>query len=341
MSLSQTMAALGQSIAAATAAVDKYQSDVDVAIADRDNRILILAQQNDLLRTENADLQAQLAKPTTPPTPPVTPPAGELAVLNRVPSRAEVAMIDRAALRTILGDYRLKAGETLENALVKGCVTASYIKGQTPGRIRNCVIDALDEKAYCVNFTGNQMDVLVENCELVNSRAGATYGEHYKLRRCHIHGHQADAGKLQRFATMEECVVEDLGKDTPDAHADGSQTDGTKPRTDPRSLHKVQIVRCLIVLKAGTRNGHTYKATQGVIFGPRAGMACFDLLVEGCVIIVTNGKTGQGIRAYTGTGNGSSIRILNNDITAEIPLALETGVIATGNKLTTLPRTAA
>jgi hypothetical protein len=78
-----------------------------------------------------------------------------------------------------------------------------------------------------------------------------------------------------------------------------------------------------------------------VIFGPRAGMACFDLLVEGCVIIVTNGKTGQGIRAYTGTGNGSSIRILNNDITAEIPLALETGVIATGNKLTTLPRTAA
>jgi hypothetical protein len=183
MSLSQTMAALGQSIAAATAAVDKYQSDVDVAIADRDNRILILAQQNDLLRTENADLQAQLAKPTTPPTPPVTPPAGELAVLNRVPSRAEVAMIDRAALRTILGDYRLKAGETLENALVKGCVTASYIKGQTPGRIRNCVIDALDEKAYCVNFTGNQMDVLVENCELVNSRAGATYGEHYKLRR--------------------------------------------------------------------------------------------------------------------------------------------------------------
>lgn len=274
--------------------------------------------------------------PTNPPT---------LGVLGHVPEANEVAQFDRNGLKVITGNYKLQPGEVLKNAIVKkGEIIVAYKKGQVPGRIENVEVDAgyvsqsNKGNPYCINCNGNEVMIEIVNCDLHHSANAGVYGDNYTIRRSRLHSHAADGSKPELNAVTEECLIEDIGMDNPLSHADGGQTEGTHPASDPASTYNVVYRRNNIHLVAGTRNGHTFKATQGIMFSARANCVAKGLLVEGNRIYVSNGSAGKGIHAYTDSGNGSSITLKDNDVTAEIPIAAESNVKQSGNKETKLAK---
>lgn len=242
---------------------------------------------------------------------------------------ADVAVFDRSKLRKLTADYTLKAGETLSGVDTNGHSIKAVLKAGEKAVVKDSLITAgyvsqskLGDR-YGVDCNGNLGSVTVDNCEITRSSGAGIYGDNFLCRRSWIHANAADASKPQHNATLEECYIEDVGMDNPASHADGGQTE---------SGSDVTYRRCNIHLVAGTRNGHTFKASQGIIFAARPGETSKRLMVDGCRIYCTN----TGILAYTDSGDGSSITIQNCDITAAIPLNTETGAKLINNKLTKL-----
>jgi hypothetical protein len=122
-------------------------------------------------------------------------------------------------------------GQVIENVRLLGGTVFINHHNVT---LRNFVSQNPQTTGAAIKFASNDLTGgLIEDGEIFGGNASnGPSGSGYTARRLHIHHMQADAFRVKKDVTIEDCYVHDIGQH-PDAHGDGVQmfpTDGGNMR---------------------------------------------------------------------------------------------------------------
>lgn len=254
----------------------------------------------------------KVVDPAPGPTPDPSSPT-MYTLLNRKPKLGEVGnkRTDLKSLGTT--DYVVKPDEVLIGRSLSGRnVLCRLKKGEVAYLIDSTVRAGYQNQTvkgerYCVQCDGNEGTLYLIRCSLHDSSSAGIWGDNVVCIQCDFSEHGADCSKARRNCKFIECTMRDGGKNNPASHADGGQVEDGDG---------VLYQDCTISMIAGTRNGNTYKGSQGII----ASGDSKNITVDGCDIEVWSAGGGSGVLAFTDGGSSATLTIKNTRIKAKLPI---------------------
>ncbi len=273
--------------------------------------------------------QVVLTPTTTPTTQPVVvvaasqpttlPATADVpAVLHGRPSRDSTGIKPALTLRNSAGVKIVPGG--LYDGYSFGSLTVKLAAGQIV-RFTNCKFTG---GIYGINANGNAGRILIDHCEFVGQDSAGVYGDGFEATSCYVHRSAGDGFKPGHDVLLQGNFVEDLGYNSPDAHADGVQIRGGA---------NVKIIGNYFKLTAGRASdgSGTVKGNAGIFVQTASGRACSGIVAQGNWIESPN----SGIHAHPSDAATTQVlmRITDNVINAKAGLEINsgTGTVKSGN----------